>query len=292
MKRKNILCAAGALALLLASCGGGSDKSARTLADYDNVTAADSLIYYFGQLRAMDYWQYSYNDSTLKTRESRDEYLKGLRAGMDAARDNDAYNMGLSTGIQLAMNLKEFSEGYDVEFNRAILLNAIEDGLVNDSVVNAGEANQEFRKVLEQLNLKKEEADRKIAGESLAESAKAAKWTRISDNLYATAGKGGEGATLKTGQEISIKIEISNLDGKEIDRRALDSMKVGQAFPGPIAEVLLTMKMGEERTFYTTGPALFGRFIDRYGVKPTQVLVVKIATAAPKAKEAPAESAE
>ena len=290
MKLRNLFFAAGASLLMLSACSGNDKDNGgmRTLADYDNVTAADSLLYYFGQLRAADYWQLTYNDSTMATRESRNEYLKGIRAGMDAAHDNDAYNQGLYVGVQIALNLREFAEGYNVEFNRQILLNALEDGLKNDSAVNAGEANQEFRQILQKLTMQKEEADRRTAVETLAEAAKAGKWQKISETLYAEGAPqgAGEGNVLKNGDAVGVKVTIGNTDGKEIDRRNTDRMVVGQGFPGPVTEALHTMKVGQTRKFYTTGPEMFGRFAERYNVKPTQIIEFTVAVTAPAPEKA------
>lgn len=279
---------AGAAMLMLSACS--EDKKGgdiRTLADYDNVTAADSLLYYFGQLRAVDYWQYALNDTTFASRESRNQYVKGLRAGLDAARDNDAYNQGLFAGIQIALNMKEFSEQYHMDFNRRILIDAVEDGLENDSAVNASEANQMFRKVTEDLRVRKEAEDRATAIETIAEAAKAGKWNRISETLYA-AGKPVAGAQLiKKGETVNVKVEISTLEGKEIDRRNTPRMKVGEGFPGPVTEALLTMKVGETCKFYTTSPEMFGRFAERYGLKPTQVVAFTVSTAAAEPEKTP-----
>ena len=82
MKFNNKILAAGAALLLLASCGGKGEGESRSIADYGEISTADSLLYYFGQLRAADYWQFAKGDSTLAERASRDEYLKGLRAGL------------------------------------------------------------------------------------------------------------------------------------------------------------------------------------------------------------------
>ncbi|MDE6447497.1 MAG: hypothetical protein K2L35_04175 [Muribaculaceae bacterium] len=281
MKLKNLLFAAGASMLMLSACSSDNGKSGdmRTLSDYENVTTADSLLYYYGQLRAVDYWQQASADSTMASRESRDEFLKGLRAGMDAARESRAYTLGLAAGVQISINMKDFADDYKVSYNRQIMLNAIEDGLKNDSAVNPGEANQEFRRILNQLNMQKEEADRAIAIETLAEAAKAGKWQKLSESLYAAPATGNaDGAAIKTGDNIGVKVEISNTDGKELDRRNMDSLRVGQGFPGSVTEALLTMKVGETRKFYTTGPEMFGRFTERYNVKPTQVITFTITT--------------
>lgn len=290
MKFSKTIVAAGAACLMLASCSGEkSGESGRTIADYGEMTTADSLLYYFGQLRAADYWQFAKSDSVLSTRQSRDEYLKGLRAGLDAARSDDAYNQGLYVGIQLAMNMKEFSDEYGVDLNRKIVYNAIEDGLANDSAVNTVDANRMFRKVLETLNVEKEAKDRETAMATLSEAAKAGKWQKISDNLYGGLVKTpGEGAVVKDGDYVGVEVEINDTDGHEIDRRSMERTRVGQSFPGPVSEAISKMKIGETRTFYTTAPAMFGRLMARYNLKPSQVLTFTVklsAPAAPKTEE-------
>ncbi len=279
MKLQNILCACAVAAFLLSSCN-GSDKSdsIRPIGDYKDATAADSLIYYFGQLRAVEYWQIAQQDTIMKSRDKRDEFLQGLKAGLDATKESDAYNQGLYVGIQLAMNMKEFEEDYNCKINRKILVNAVTDGLKNDSAVNIGEANQNFREILENLNRQKDEADKKSAIENLAKDAKTQKWVKISDTLYA--GK-AEGATpgapkLKDGQTVRAQIEIATLEGRVIDIRPDEALTVGVNYPGPVTEAVKTMSEKEMRTFYTTAPAIMGRYYERYNLKPTQIMKLTV----------------
>ena len=88
MKLRNILGACAALSILLSSCGGNNNSdSIRHLGDYKETTAADSLIYYFGQLRAVDYWQYAQQDTILKTQQSReDSVLLGILPVVDCTQ--------------------------------------------------------------------------------------------------------------------------------------------------------------------------------------------------------------
>lgn len=275
MKIRHILLALAAPVLMLSSCGGDrSEDKARTISDYKDLTPADSMLYYFGQLRAQDYWRYASQDTTLRSRESRDQYLKGLRAGLDAARNDDAYNQGLYVGIQLAMNMGEFQRDYDVAFNRDVVINSVADGLVNDSVVDAGEANRMFRMLMERFNEEKEERQNTTAVETLAQAAKAADWIRLNDVVYAGKKVSSEGNPIREGETISLSYEVKTLDGKELDRRVTETMVVGESFQGPVTTALLTMKRGEKGTFYMSAPALFGRFMERYNVKPTDVIEV------------------
>lgn len=273
----NVLTLAAA-GLLLAACGGKGEKAAHTLADYENASMADSLMYYFGQMRAVDYWHEAESDTILKSRDSRDEFLRGVRAGMDATRQSDAYNQGLFVGVQLAMNLKEMQAAYGMTPNRQILLDGITDGLVNDSVVNPGEANIGFQQIVERLNIQKEETDRQKGQDALVKEAKTMKMTRLSDNLYAGAAGNAAGETLHVGDRVAVQLTVKVVGGETLDERAHHEFEIGAALPGPITEALLSMHVGETRRFLTTPPALFGRYYERRGLKPEDVLEVIITT--------------
>lgn len=291
MKIKKILgaCACGACLLALCACNeSGEGSKARTLADYKNVTAADSLVYYFGQLRALDFWQYTYNDTTLRTRESRDEYLRGIRAGMDAVRESDAYNQGLYVGIQMAMNLKDFSRDYDVSFNRQILLDAVADGLLNDSVVDAGVANSEFRRIMTGLDAAKDAREQEAAKAALAADAAKHHWVKINETMYAASAIPASEARLQVGDPVGILVDIYRPDGKELDHFARPAMKVGEDVPGPVTDALLHMAPKSKQTFYVPAVLLFGRFYERYGVKASDILKVDVSAGTP-AEEPSAE---
>lgn len=281
---------------LLAACGGNAGDSAKSMADYENASSADSLMYYFGQLRAVDYWREAKTDTTLATRESRDEFLRGVRAGIDAARNNDAYNQGLFTGIQLAMNLKEFQEGYELKVNRDIMVDAIADGLLNDSVVDPSEATAEFSHLISAFNSKKEEKDRAKGREALAAEARARKMSPLGDDLYAaTPAKAGNGQNIAIGDVASISLKLNVVGGTTLDDANYD-VKVGQQFVGPVTEALLSMKPGEKREFLTTPNALFGRVYERRGLSPADLIQITInvdsvsRAAAPTATVTPADA--
>lgn len=278
------LCAAPLL--LLAACGDSSDSAnVRTLEDYKDATPADSLIYYYGQLQADSYWQYARRDTSLNTRESRDEFIRGLKAGLDAAKENDAYNQGLYTGIQLAMEMKEMHDEFDINFNNTILVNAIADGLINDSIIDAGEANAHFREITASFQQKREEAERTKATEALAEAAKKNGWTKINDDLYAgKASAPGAGATLTKGDQIALSMSMKKFNGEEIDRVTDRTVNVGEVYAGAVAQALLTLKYGESRIFYSNAISVYGNYARRYGLKPTDILVITLGVKAPQAQ--------
>lgn len=263
---------------LLAACNGGADNG-KTMADYKDATTADSLTFYFGQMRAAEYWRNATVDTTFASRESRDEFLKGVRAGMDAVRNNDMYNQGVYLGIQLAMNLGEIDREYELKTNKAILLDALSDGLRNDSVVDYNEASVQFSQIMNALNERKELNDRTKGQEALAAEAKALKMTRLSDDLYAGAPtKPGEGELLQIGDSVAVVLTVTQIGVGEIDHQADPHFKVGSKLIGPVTDALLTMRVGESRDFLTTPPALMGRIYTRRGLKPNDILKFNITT--------------
>ena len=97
----------GALALgatMLVGCG--TVPQSKELSEISNATMADSLAYYLGEQGAMAYWQAAAQDTTLKTEAARAAYLKGFQKGMESISEEDAYNRGVSQGMNLAMYLK------------------------------------------------------------------------------------------------------------------------------------------------------------------------------------------
>lgn len=298
MKLKSALytaSAAIAMAAMLASCSGNNnDKGeSRTLADYKDLSAGDSVAFYLGQLSALDYWQMTRQDTIMASQESRDQFLKGLRAGYDAVRDNDAYNRGYYTGVQMAMQMKEFNSEYETTSNKSVLFDAISDGLRNDSAVNPSDAQMGFSQITEQLGARKEQKDRETAKGLLQAEAKAKGWTKITDDLYASPAQGaGDGAQIKDGDNISISFNVSTLDGKEIDRRENLDLVVGKMYVGPITQAVKTMKIGQIRTFYASASALLGRMYARYGLKATDLVQFTISAKPAQPKAVTDESEE
>lgn len=288
MKMKTSLYAAAVVvaAAALASCSGNSegDSMIRQLSDYKDLTAGDSVAYYYGQLTSLEYWRNAKVDTTLLDRESRDQYLKGLRAGYDAIRSNDAYNQGFFMGVQLAMQMKEFGEDYSTTVSKKVLVNAIEDGLKQDSIINEGELQQNFTEITNSIQMRKDAADRAEAAEILKKEAARNKWQAINVDLYAGPARGGEGDVLKEGDQVGISVVFMNPKGQPIDRRENPDMIVGKMLPGAVTQGLQTMKVGQTRTFYASAQAVFGRFCQRYGLKGNEIVSFRMTTMPPKAQ--------
>lgn len=268
----------------MAACNGGGASSISDLKDAD---AVDSLMFYYGQRMSADYWLMAQGDSAMKTAEAREEYMRGFRAGMAAVKSDEAYNNGLMSGLQQALNIKGFEKEYGVKIKPEVLTAAMEAGLKNDSAVDNSVAAREFTRIMRDMDSRKEAADREASRQTLKQEAVARKMTKVNDDLYGANPKTqGNGELIKPGDRVSVVCDIDRVGGDNVDRLASPDVNVGSTMPGPLTEALLTMKRGETREFLTTAAALYGRMYQRRGLEANTMLLLTL-TANP-AQERPA----
>ena len=97
-----------AAALFLPSC---SREEARPLSDFKEATAADSLYFMLGELRAHDYWQHANGDTVLRNPENVRDFIRGVKYAISAVeRGNQAYNDGLRLGFRMVTTMNELSD--------------------------------------------------------------------------------------------------------------------------------------------------------------------------------------
>lgn len=256
----------GAGMLAGASLLGGCGHKNKSLGEMKNASPSDSMMYYFGEMQAANFWQDAQTDTLLRDEEARNEFMKGFRAGINMNKDNSAYNKGVQLGLRLAIRLQEFEERYGIDFSEEILANSLELHLEADSVVNVVQAQKGFYHVKDRLDyaLAKEQVEGAKA--NLAKEGKARGFTMVSDTLYAyDISDPGTGPNLKNGDRIAIEITTRTLNGEEIVARQFpDSITIGEGrIPRVVREGLYTMRNGETRSFMTTPRTLFGK---RYSV--------------------------
>lgn len=276
MKIRNLF-AAAACAALLASCSGGdSAKSGDNLA---GASAADSLIYYFGQIRASEYWREAANDSTLRDEAAIQAYMRGVRAGLDAVRQNDEqYNQGLFMGIQLAMNMSQFEKDYDIKLDRQALAKSMAEGLRNDSAVNMQEAQKGFYGVMAGLNAAREQRDREASAKAL--EAAGAKLGMEQVNPVLWAGKPvihGPGTPLEQGDRVRVHIAATTESGAPINVRMPGEVTIGDRYvSAPIGDAVAAMHLGEKRRFATTASTLFSSRASQLHLEPSEIVLLSI----------------
>lgn len=274
MKLKSILLC-GAAALALASCSGnGGEKKA----DLQNASAADSLLYYFGQRQAADYWRVAESDTLYLSEDARRDYVRGMQAGMSAIRQgDDAYNQGLYQGMQMALNIAEFEKEYNLKLNPKVLIESIKEGLANDSAVDAATAQKEFYAIMGELNRQREENNRQEAAKNLAEAQKKLNMQKITDDLYGSVVSKGDTVKLKDGDKIKVDIKATDEGGKELAIPFPPEITIGDRFMGPVMTIAYeTMTNGETKKFATTGYALFQGRSSRMGIEPDAVILLTV----------------
>ena len=269
-----------AAGLVLASCQGGasSNSNSNALADLKDATAADSLIYYFGQMRGAEYQRQAERDTTLSEAQAKKAYIQGVQAGMNAVKNgSEAYNQGLFLGMQMAMNLQQFKEDYGVDLNKRLFVESLSNAVNADSLSNPQETQREFYKIIGRFNEEKETRDKAAAGESLGKEAQAMKLPKLSDDVYGEIIVKTDSAALKTGDNVEMDLKLTKVDGKELNAPLPKKGKIGaRNIVAPLNDMLKHMKSGESGRFITSARSLFGARVSQLGLEPTDVVVVNL----------------
>lgn len=251
MKLTSLSFFGAALLLLMTSCDGGKTDN---IADIEDATTGDSVMFYFGQNLAADFWLSTESDTTLISESAREDYLRGVKAGIAAARNNEAYNKGLFVGVQVATNLKDFRDLYpEVKIDDKVLIAALRAGLESDSAVNVNEVKSQFYKMMDGLARSKEAADAKIAEKLLVEKATELGMKLQAPMLYSKLIDAGKGAEVKSGDRIKVQISVATLDGKMVGMQIPTEIVVGRSYTSPmIAAAIPGMKVGETKQFLSS----------------------------------------
>lgn len=278
MKIKSILATAAA-GLLLASCqGGGAAPDGKSLGDIKNASAADSLIYYFGQMRGAEYHRQAERDTTLADAASKKAFVQGVQAGMNAVKNqNEAYNQGLFLGMQMAMNIQQFKEDYGVDLNKRIFIESLSDAVNADSIADSQDTQREFYRIIGVFNDQKDEREKTAAAESLAKEAVNMKLPKISDDIYGQITSRTDSAALKPGDNVEMEITISKVDGSSLNAPLPTKGRIGaRNIAAPINRMLEGMKSGESGRFITSARAMFGPRVSQLGLNGSDVVVVNL----------------
>lgn len=237
---------------------------------------ADSLLYYYGQLSAADYWHSAKSDSALRSRQARDLYLEGLLDGIQAVAENqDIYNRGLKDGIKIADRLYNLNKEYNIEIDKAILFASIQYGLRSDSTVDIKLSRKGFYALLDEIRTDK--IDNDDADISLKKEAHRLGMHRIGDNIYGIVQTEGDGIGVKKGDMIFINVEYIRPDGSEINIPSPENLIVGSpAMPEVMTKAYCSLRCGDKARFATTGDALFGSRSRLVGLSPSDIVLIDI----------------
>ncbi|MDE6337640.1 MAG: hypothetical protein K2L34_13835 [Muribaculaceae bacterium] len=267
-----------ALALLLASCNGTGTDNAPSPATTPDISAkADSLVYCFGQMRGAEYVREAQRDTTLATDAAKQEYLRGVKAGLDAVKTGkEAYNKGLFQGIQMAMNINQFTEDYNVRLSDKVFMEGLSAAIKTDTVIDAPAMQGTFYKLMNEFNKAKEERDKEAALSALKAAGEALKMKSLSDQLWGTI-PSGDAAKIKDGDRIKADIKITTLNGKDVNSPFPKELTVGQRLSNnPLSEAFKSLASGQTGTFITSAQALFGARAQQLGLKAADVLKLEV----------------
>lgn len=289
MKLKTILAATAlAATAALTACSGAGTADGKS-AMPANASTADSVMYYFGQMRAADYWRQTQNDTTLAEESARQAYLRGLRAGLDAVRGNEkAYDQGVLMGVQMAMNLAEFAQTYDITPNQAIMLQSLATALKNDSVLNNRDMQRDFYNLMQTLN---NQRDQRMAEAAVKVLKKAATpdMQPVDSTLYGRTVKTSDGEQLRAGDRVKVQIAVTDQKGEPVKARMPQEITIGDRYvSAPISAAVASMRTGETRQFITTAFCLLGQRTRQLNLDPEQVLNIEITTGQVIKSETPA----
>ena len=263
--------------MLLAACSSNSGSNSVASADASMSAKGDSLVYCFGQMRGAEYLREAASDTTMLSASAKQEYLRGVKAGLDAVKANkEAYNKGLFLGMQMAMNINQFADDYGVKLSNKVFLESVTEAITSDSVVDGNQMQSKFYRLMKEFNDEKEARDKAAATEALKTAAAGKKMAEIAENLYGDI-KLAEAAKLKDGDRINVEIKISTLAGKTIDAPFPKNLVIGQRLNNtPLTAAFTALSSGQTGTFLTTAQALFGQRCGQLGLEPVEVLQLDI----------------
>lgn len=270
-----LTCISLGLITQLTSCG---SKEPMDLADFKNPTMQDSLLYYFVQLRAYEYWEQANKDTSMRSRKARDRFIEGFKKGYGAVSEDDAdYNRGLELGMRMKINLHKFESLYDIRFDRNVMVPLMEYGLRDGAEIPEFQYQEEFYAILNHLKTQQRERDHAKAQRSLIEEAREHGMSKISDDLYYIPVKQGSGPLAGSGNTAHVVVTYEKADGEDLGIPSPGFVTIGsEAIPATLNTAYSRLNKGAVGKFATTAEAVFGSRTYVMGLKPEDVLVLTI----------------
>lgn len=250
----------------------------KPLSDYPDASVGDSMLYYYGQLRGYDYWKMAVADTNLRSPENRELYLKGIKDGIDAVKNNDKiYNDGVRLGVRMKINLYNYEENFDVDLDDEILLESIRYALLTETDIPELKYQDNFYKLIGKMKKKRRKVQKEVAQRTLIEEARELNLAKISDDLYFKISQHGEGPKAHVGDIINVSVDFQKPDGRDLGFPTPEKVTVGA--PGSadvMTQIYCRLNKGAMGVFATSAAALFGTRCEVVGVKPAQVIIIYV----------------
>lgn len=265
-----LLTAAGA-----ASCGPDRGKS---LNEMGQVSLADSMLYYTGQLKAYEYLREAVNDTNLRSTEARIRFLEGVRRGYDDMQDNDsAYNLGIRYGVRMALRSKHFEKEFGFTFDRDVLFQSMAYALLQEKDIDELDVQDKLYDVLHKLQAQQAGSVHRQAHQALRAEASKLGMKRLEDGLYYKTLAAGSGSNATPGSILSLQVNYSRPDGESLGMSSPQEVTVGNRETAPVLnEIYSRMKQGEHALFLTPAFRLYGNRCEFVGLKPSDPVLIDI----------------
>lgn len=279
MKTKILIFTFASLLLVGATVSCGDANTHRntnfTLSQISKPTDADSLMYYFGQLLALKYWDDAETDSVLRTDEGRKEYLAGVQDALKALNRSEAYLQGLMDGADHAENIIAYSRNYGRDFNADIMMKSMRSTIYNENAPDLTEVRGEFYTIRNRMETMRDAREESQATAALEAAAEKMGMTKVSNDLWKKVMVEGAGAAVVRGSHVQVAIQLTTLSGHQIPITLPNEVRVGARLVSTVfTDAFLSMKYGERCEFLTTALALFGSHSRQMGLKPNEVIVI------------------
>lgn len=275
MLKKPVYLFLAGLALLGAGCDRGIKSHETDLAE---ATPGDSLMYYFGQLRAHRFWDLAVGDTTLRSLENRKKYLEGVKAGMEAVNGEEtAYNIGVRMGVRMADIASKFEEEYGLELDREILYNSLAEAVAKGSDIDAQKNQSNFYSVLHNIKDNREKVLMQSAAQELARQAKARKMNKITDVLYGVRTVASSGQKIHVGDSIAVEMRFKGPDQEDLGMPSPQAVTVGDDSTAPVITLALSaLRESESAVFATSAAALLGDQAALIYLKPNDIVYLHV----------------
>lgn len=269
---KTILIAA--VSLSITACGPEKGKS---IDQMKNLTTADSILYFYGQIRSHEYDKMAIRDTTLNGIEARKRYLDGLRKGFELVSKTDpSYNLGLKDGIDLAIRNNNFQEEFEIKSNSKILMQSMAYGILENDTISPLNAQTNFYNAVHNMNSKRVHEKLAEIHHDLAMEAEIRDMSKLDELLYKRVIEGGEGAEIRYGSHVDVYIRYAAQRGNDLGIPSPRNLVIDNQLPGVLAPMLLSMRDGEIASFATSAYTMFGNRIHSLGLSPKDIVFATI----------------
>lgn len=272
-----LLCLAVSVTVFTSCQNDERRQAAYTISQISNPTDADSLMFYFGQLRAIKFWRDADTDTLLRTQTAQKEYLAGVEAGLKALDKSEAYLKGLLVGADLAESIREYSRNYGRTFNSDIMMKSMRSTLNQDSAPDLMKVRHEFYSIRNNMEMMRDARESEKADIALQAAGEKMEMTKITNDLWKKVMVEGAGPEIVRGSRAEVAMQLTTLAGHKIPLVLPNEIVVGARLISTVfSDALLTMRYGERCEFLTTALALFGSHARQMDLSPDDVLVLTI----------------